>query len=183
MISERDLRDRVAEWQLRDDIVEKDYVLGWVLAGIGAEPALRDGWVFKGGTCLKKCYLETFRFSEDLDFTVLDTGPIDDAAVLAHLGGVLDHIGRESGIDFTVRQPRIRVRPNGSLEGRIYYRGPRNAPPGPDAWREVRTATGSATDPASVPGQRPRPGRRPLLFPRRAVCREDPSNGGEGSAA
>ena len=54
MISERDLRARVAEWALRDDVVEKDYVLGWVLAGIGTEPALRDGWVFKGGTCLKK---------------------------------------------------------------------------------------------------------------------------------
>ena len=27
-------------------------------------------FVFKGGTSLKKCYLETYRFSEDLDFTV-----------------------------------------------------------------------------------------------------------------
>lgn len=44
MISERDLRARVAEWGLRGDVVEKDYVLGWVLAGIGTEPALRDGW-------------------------------------------------------------------------------------------------------------------------------------------
>ena len=128
MISERDLRARVAEWGLRDDVVEKDYVLGWVLAGIGTEPALRDGWVFKGGTCLKKCYLETFRFSEDLDFTVLENGPIADADVLEHLDRMLERIGQESGIDFTVRERRLRVRPNGSLEGRIYYRGPRNAP-------------------------------------------------------
>src|SRR5665811_2391014 len=41
---------------------------------------------------------------------------------------MLERIGRESGIDFEVREPRLRVRPNGSLEGRIYYRGPRNAP-------------------------------------------------------
>ena len=54
MISERDPRARAAEWALREDVVEKDYVLGWVLAGIGTEPALRDGWVFKGGTCLKR---------------------------------------------------------------------------------------------------------------------------------
>lgn len=128
MITERDLRARVAEWGLRDDVVEKDYVLGWVLAGIGTEPALRDGWVFKGGTCLKKCYLETFRFSEDLDFTVLEAGPIAEDEVLGHLDLMLERIGRESGIDFTVREPRLRVRPNGSIEGRIYYRGPRNAP-------------------------------------------------------
>lgn len=31
--------------------------------------------MFKGGTCLKKCYIETYRFSEDLDFTVLPGGP------------------------------------------------------------------------------------------------------------
>jgi predicted nucleotidyltransferase component of viral defense system len=128
MITERDLRDRVAEWQLRDDVVEKDYVLGWVLAGIGAHPVLRDGWIFKGGTCLKKCFMETFRFSEDLDFTVLDRGPIDEADVIAMLGDVLVEIGRASGIDFTVREPRLRARPNGSLEGRLYYRGPRRAP-------------------------------------------------------
>lgn len=128
MISERDLRARVAEWGLRDDVVEKDYVLGWVLAGIGTEPTLRDGWVFKGGTCLKKCYLETFRFSEDLDFTVLEGGPIAEDEVLVHLDRMLERIARESGIDFAVREPRLRVRPNGSVEGRIYYRGPRNAP-------------------------------------------------------
>lgn len=128
MISQGDLRARVAEWGLRDDVVEKDYVLGWVLAGIGTEPALRDGWVFKGGTCLKKCYLETFRFSEDLDFTVLEAGPIAEEEVLGHLSRMLERMGAESGIDFAVREPRLRVRPNGSVEGRIYYRGPRNAP-------------------------------------------------------
>ena len=39
---------------------------------------LSKSWVFKGGTCLKKCYIETYRFSEDLDFTVLPGGPIAD---------------------------------------------------------------------------------------------------------
>ena len=93
MISGSDLRARVDEWDLREDVVEKDYVLGWVLAGIGTEPALRDGWVFKGGTCLKKCYLETFRFSEDLDFTVLPGGPVESQGVVDHLGRMLRRIG------------------------------------------------------------------------------------------
>ena len=53
-------------------MVEKDYVLGWFLWAIGADPMLSTSWVFKGGTCLKKCYFETYSFSEDLDFTVRD---------------------------------------------------------------------------------------------------------------
>jgi predicted nucleotidyltransferase component of viral defense system len=54
-----------AEWGLRDDVIEKDYILGWLLAGIASEPELRDDWIFKGGTCLRKCYYETYRFSEE----------------------------------------------------------------------------------------------------------------------
>lgn len=57
---------------LTPPVVEKDYVLGWLLQGVYRHPMLREQWVFKGGTCLKKCYFETYRFSEDLDFTLLD---------------------------------------------------------------------------------------------------------------
>lgn len=35
--------------------------------------------MFKGGTCLKKCYFETYRFSEDLDFTLQDVEHLDKA--------------------------------------------------------------------------------------------------------
>jgi predicted nucleotidyltransferase component of viral defense system len=61
---------------LTTHVIEKDWALGWVLAGIGAELELTT-WVFKGGTSLRKCYYETYRFSEDLDFTVVDGG-LDD---------------------------------------------------------------------------------------------------------
>lgn len=46
---------------LTEEVVEKDYVLGWLLWGIGSHPALSEHWVFKGGTCLKKCFVETYR--------------------------------------------------------------------------------------------------------------------------
>ena len=74
MISKADLMGRVREWRLRESVVEKDYVIGWVLWGIGSDNSLSEGWAFKGGACLKKCYIETYRFSEDLDFTVLPGG-------------------------------------------------------------------------------------------------------------
>jgi predicted nucleotidyltransferase component of viral defense system len=75
VIPAREVLDLRAEWSLAVDVIEKDYMLGWLLAGIASEPQLREGWVFKGGTCLRKCYYETYRFSEDLDFTVRAGGP------------------------------------------------------------------------------------------------------------
>ncbi len=61
--------------QLPITTVQKDYVLGWILASIAAHPTASE-WSFKGGTCLKKCYFETYRFSEDLDFTLPGTHPV-----------------------------------------------------------------------------------------------------------
>src|SRR5690606_37226208 len=50
-------------------VVEKDYALSYLLAGIFAVDALRNSLVFKGGTCLRKAYFRGYRFSEDLDVT------------------------------------------------------------------------------------------------------------------
>ncbi len=129
MISRAEIVGRVQEWGLAEHVVEKDYVLGWILWGIGSDETLRERWVFKGGTCLKKCFIETYRFSEDLDFTILPGGPLSPEEVLPLLRRVLQRVGEQSGIDFTVGEPRLRVRPSGTAaEGRIYYRGPRNTP-------------------------------------------------------
>lgn len=129
MIVRADLVERVREWGLAEQVVEKDYVLGWVLWGIGTDPVLGQQWIFKGGTCLKKCYIETYRFSEDLDFTVSRGGVVVPDDVLPHLERVLARVGDESGIDFSVQPPRFRLRPSGmASEGRVYYRGPRQTP-------------------------------------------------------
>lgn len=129
MISAQALKNLATQFSLREDIVEKDYLIGWVLWGIGTDPELGTKWVFKGGTCLKKCYIETYRFSEDLDFTVMPEGPVGLEQVLPILERLLARVHDASGVDFSVRTPYLRERPNGlSAEGRIYYRGPRNAP-------------------------------------------------------
>ncbi len=66
------------------EVLERDYLLSWILAGINQVDALRDRLVFKGGTALKKCYFGDYRFSEDLDFTALPsvpTGPAMESAM------------------------------------------------------------------------------------------------------
>ncbi len=54
--------------------IDKDWVLGHLLNAFYSFEDIRNSFVFKGGTCLKKCYFEDYRFSEDLDFTLLDRG-------------------------------------------------------------------------------------------------------------
>lgn len=60
------------------NIIERDYILSWILAGIGRVPLLRETLVFKGGTALKKCYFGNYRFSEDLDFSAIKGVPKGD---------------------------------------------------------------------------------------------------------
>ena len=44
--------DTASAQSLLPQVVEKDYVLGWILAGIYQhEPLGSENWIFKGGTC------------------------------------------------------------------------------------------------------------------------------------
>jgi predicted nucleotidyltransferase component of viral defense system len=61
------------------EVLERDYLLSWVLVGIGQVDSLRKTLVFKGGTALKKCYFGDHRFSEDLDFSGLKGVPTGEA--------------------------------------------------------------------------------------------------------
>jgi len=60
------------------EILERDYVLSWLLAGVSRVDALGETLVFKGGTALKKCFFGDYRFSEDLDFTGIGNVPTGD---------------------------------------------------------------------------------------------------------
>ena len=55
-------------------LMEKDVWLSLILKYLYAIPSARKHLVFKGGTCLVKCYFGYYRFSEDLDFTWV--GPV-----------------------------------------------------------------------------------------------------------
>ena len=128
MIDRRELLATATNLGLLPNVVEKDYVLGWLLAGIFNHPALAEKWVFKGGTCLKKCYFETYRFSEDLDFTLTDESHLNVDFLVGTFREVSDWVYEQTGIElppdkvyFEVFQNR-RDRPAG--QGRISYRGP-----------------------------------------------------------
>lgn len=70
------LRRFARERRVRLDIVEKDYALSYLLAGIIGMPGLGDQIILRGGTALKKAYYSDCRFSEDLDYSTLNASPI-----------------------------------------------------------------------------------------------------------
>jgi predicted nucleotidyltransferase component of viral defense system len=53
------------------NIIEKDWVLGHVLNQIYANKIFSSSLLFKGGTSLRKCWFPNYRFSEDLDFSII----------------------------------------------------------------------------------------------------------------
>jgi uncharacterized protein len=71
MIKPGEIQQKASKAGVRDQQIEKDYVLSWILKGIAQHENLSEILVFKGGTVLKKFYFEDYRFSEDLDFTLL----------------------------------------------------------------------------------------------------------------
>lgn len=135
MISRQDILERAREWQLRAEVVEKDYVLGWLLAAIAQDAEAGANWVLKGGTCVKKCFFETYRFSEDLDFTLVPLAGYAEAELLETLRRVATRAGELSGIAFSAEQVAIKARHDKlgrpTYEGRIGYQGPLRIPTWP----------------------------------------------------
>ena len=56
----------------RKDLIEKDVMIRKILFHLMQDKDFSQNYVFKGGTCLTKCYFGYYRFSEDMDFTYLN---------------------------------------------------------------------------------------------------------------
>lgn len=132
MIRKQDILDRAAEWQLSADVVEKDYVLGWLLSSLSRHPEVKANWLFKGGTCLKKCFFETYRFSEDLDFSLRPTARYGKEELLAVLREAAADAHQNSGIELPADGIELKDRHNkqqqATYQGKIAYRGPLGRP-------------------------------------------------------
>ena len=125
MIGEAEVRRLARQWGVDPMLVDLDYVLGFFLASL-----YRREWaknlVFKGGTCLRKCYYPGYRFSEDLDFTAIHRL---EAQNLEHRLMEVIRIAEDVWqIDFSVRPIRVDILEDEygkeTYQARIYYRGP-----------------------------------------------------------
>lgn len=97
MIKPGEIQKKANQVGVRDQQIEKDYILSWILWGIANHEHLSKTLVFKGGTVLKKVYFEDYRFSEDLDFTLLEN-EISNEQIFEWFNEIFDLIKEEANI-------------------------------------------------------------------------------------
>lgn len=128
MIDRREILEFAEQTSLNPHVIEKDYVLGWMLAGIYEHEELAESWIFKGGTCLKKCFFETYRFSEDLDFTLRNEAHLDETFLKRVFAEIGTWIYEQTGIEVPADQQDFELYQNprgkAACQGRISYKGP-----------------------------------------------------------
>ena len=83
--------------RIPESVLERDYCLAWFLAEL-ARSDLQRSLAFKGGTALKRCYFGDYRFSEDLDFTLLQSMPFED--IRRNLEPVYAAVREASAVEF-----------------------------------------------------------------------------------
>lgn len=141
MISKAEVKKISLEKGLEISQIEKDYVLGWILAGISEDEQLSKAWAFKGGTCLRKCFFEDYRYSEDLDFTITNKETSDVENFQNSLTRIAEWVLKQTSIEIDINRSIIEVVHNLSnqkiIQGRIFYRGP-SSPSSPRAWPKIK---------------------------------------------
>ncbi len=101
MIKSGEIQQKARIIGVRDQQIEKDYILSWILVGISKHEQLSKAIVFKGGTVLKKIYFKDYRFSEDLDFTLLN-GEIENETIFKWFKEIFYFIKEESNIPLEI---------------------------------------------------------------------------------
>ncbi len=107
-----------------ESVIERDYVLAWFLTGLARHP-LREVLAFKGGTALRRCWFADYRFSEDLDFTLVR--PLSFEEIRAGLDEVFEDVQQETGIEMAFDRLDSRGHKN-SHTFYLRYQGPLPAP-------------------------------------------------------
>ncbi|MCF8363488.1 MAG: nucleotidyl transferase AbiEii/AbiGii toxin family protein [Prolixibacteraceae bacterium] len=82
MILKREIEENAEKKKVAKATIDKDWVLGHFIDAIFSVTECRRDLIFKGGTCLKKCWFNNYRFSEDLDFTSINPDFVFDKKLL-----------------------------------------------------------------------------------------------------
>ena len=126
MISEAEIRRVAAHKKVGPMIIDLDYSLGWFLHGLITVSKWNQSCIFKGGTCLRKCYFPDYRFSEDLDFTMIQLITLDGLG--KWITQTAEWITDQLGPNFLIQPTRLEIvndeYGNETYQARIYYRGP-----------------------------------------------------------
>jgi predicted nucleotidyltransferase component of viral defense system len=127
MIKSSELNKIANKEGVRQQQIEKDYMISWILWGISNHTLLNKVLAFKGGTCLKKIYFENYRYSEDMDFTLVSNGDniLSNDDIFLAFSDLFIAIKEEANIDLTIPENSKEIHESsGSLKFYINYVGP-----------------------------------------------------------
>lgn len=125
MIKPGEIQKKARDFKVRDQQIEKDYILSWILNGIANHEEISKMIVFKGGTVLKKVYFEEYRFSEDLDFTLLDN-EISNEQIFKCFSEVFEYVKEGANINLEIIDDNEHE--DGGINFYISYMGPLGGP-------------------------------------------------------
>jgi len=111
---------------VRQQQIEKDYIISWILWGIYNHNFLKDALIFKGGTCLKKIHIEDYRYSEDMDFTLNPEMEknITNNDIYGAFETVFVEIKEAANINLSIPEDSKEVHESGGIKFFIDYVGP-----------------------------------------------------------
>ncbi|RLF37112.1 MAG: CRISPR-associated protein Csx11, partial [Thermoplasmata archaeon] len=113
MIPEIEFKEKARTFNVPISTIERDYAQNWLLAHL---PKM----AFKGGTGIRKAYIKNYRFSDDLDFTLLEKISFKDLTNKVKNGYVINiyfRILRSTGdplkikMDITNKENEIIINP------------------------------------------------------------------------
>lgn len=105
MIGREELLEQAHAFDLNQSDVQRDYLFGWMIAGIFQATSLRNSLVLKGGNALRKGYLPGTRFSGDLDFSTAHG--LNSAELLRDLNAACTFVEQATGVAFDLARNRV----------------------------------------------------------------------------
>ena len=118
MIDKQEIDRKAGIFQVHPSNVQRDYVLGWILAGMYQHSALKDKLVLKGGNCFRKAYFENTRFSKDLDFSC--ENEIPTGLLFAEFDTICDFVSDQTSIIFKKEKAIIKQKKLIDSDKKIY---------------------------------------------------------------
>lgn len=121
MIRPAEIQKKANREKVRDTQIEKDYILTWILTGAANNKVLSQALAFKGGTVLKKFYFKDYRYSEDLDFTLVDDN-LSNEEIQNAFKEVFLYVREEANIPLSMED--FGIHETGNINFYISYVGP-----------------------------------------------------------
>ena len=118
MISKDEITRKADEFEIHASNVQRDYVFGWILAGLFSASNLKNRLILKGGNCLRKAYFEHSRFSRDLDFSTQDS--LSEEFIGMELNHICDFVQKHSNVVFEKEKTRVKNK-NCANDGKRIY--------------------------------------------------------------